>query len=491
MTAQLREAFKILMKDRVSYSIVYSLIIFRLIFSALVPLGADESYYFDWSHAIHLSYFDHPPGVSWLAYLGQFLFGENQFGARFGSIILHFLATLALIEVSKKFENPTPKSTLRAIVFCTSFAPILSLGGFFIMPDIGLIFFLSLLALKALNILKSGRLEVSDALICGILWGMAFNFKYHALAIGGGLMMGIFIHRFKKIKHEIGFWLTLILTPLMTALPVFIWNYQHEWASFLFQTNHGFAKPSFDIRPGFGTLIAQFLLMTPIVMWQYLKSASSIKKSPYHLTLVLGTLPLGVLLIALAFFKEVLPHWIIPALWLSIPITAINIGKMSSRLLKLNFIYGFSVILFISFAVGIKPAKELLLKNLNGKTGSLAELTIWDYIYEDPEVQNLINSSNTSQCELTMLSFRWFSTAQLAARFNTLKVYNLDKVKPSYYNYRDENYPSGNCPVIVIGNKKHLREDDLAAHVEIKDKKMISPKFHEDHKYFIAKGLWK
>ena len=50
---------------------------------------------------------------------------------------------------------------------------------------------------------------------------MAFNFKYHALAIGGGTMFGLFAARFKNLRHESPFWLLMVLVPLLTAFPVF------------------------------------------------------------------------------------------------------------------------------------------------------------------------------------------------------------------------------------------------------------------------------
>ena len=80
--------------------------------------------------------------MSWLAYLGQIIFGDNQFGARFGSILTHFASTLVLIAILKRLKDKVSNLDLRALVILTSFSPILSLGGFFIMPDAGLIFFL-------------------------------------------------------------------------------------------------------------------------------------------------------------------------------------------------------------------------------------------------------------------------------------------------------------------------------------------------------------
>jgi 4-amino-4-deoxy-L-arabinose transferase-like glycosyltransferase len=44
--------------------------IFKLILSAVLPISADESYYWVWSQNLQLSYFDHPGMVAWLFKIG-------------------------------------------------------------------------------------------------------------------------------------------------------------------------------------------------------------------------------------------------------------------------------------------------------------------------------------------------------------------------------------------------------------------------------------
>ena len=47
----------------------------RMVWAAYAPLSNDESYYWDWSRALQLSFLDHPPGVAWLGWLARQVWG--------------------------------------------------------------------------------------------------------------------------------------------------------------------------------------------------------------------------------------------------------------------------------------------------------------------------------------------------------------------------------------------------------------------------------
>jgi 4-amino-4-deoxy-L-arabinose transferase-like glycosyltransferase len=490
MIKNIAEAYKDILNDKQLTMFIIVITLLRLIWSYVVPLGADEAYYFDWSKDIHLSYYDHPPGVSWLAFAGEIFFGENQFGARFGSIVAQLISLVSLVAIMKVYNSKASAKQVRTLVGISALAPIISLGSFFIMPDIGLILFLSLLLLKVSLLLKKEHLSIKDALICGVLWGMAFNFKYHALAIGGGSMFALFTLRFKKIPKEAFFWVFLTITPILVAFPVFYWNYLNEWISFKFQTAHGFADPKFNLTTGLRTFLGQLVLLTPIVLYHYGKSFLRAKDFAYGYISFWTTAPLGLLLFVLSFYKEVLPHWIIPTVWLALPLICSTAHAISQKFLKINLLYGAILIIAITSLFGIKPIKEIALAKMDNKTGPLAELTIWDYIKEDPRVSQYMSRISSSNCKTQLASLRWFSTAQIAARFPENKVYNLDKNYTSYYAYRDTEYPNG-CPVVLIGNKKHYSEDYIKQFIDVQSQEVFSPRLHGDHSYVILNGFWK
>lgn len=303
-------------------------------------------------------------------------------------------------------------------------------------------------------------------------------------------MFALFTLRFKKIPKEGLFWLVVTITPLVTAFPVFYWNYLNEWISFKFQTAHGFADPSFDLTPGLRTLLGQLILLTPFVVYQYIKSFKKASDLDIGYISFWTTAPLGILLFCLSFYKQVLPHWIIPTVWLSLPLICSSAEFLKKKPLKVNLIYGGILILIITSVVGVTPLRNFVLAQLNNKTGSLAELTIWDYIKTDSKVDQYLNDVKSDTCQTSLASLRWFSTAQIAARYPNKKVFNLDRNYTSYYAFRDKQFPAG-CPVVLIGNKKHFKKSYIEEYITIQSEEFFSPKYHGDHSYILLNGVWK
>ena len=47
---------------------------------ALLPLSADEAYYWLWSRHLAAGYYDHPPAIAFVIRAGTLLFGDTPFG---------------------------------------------------------------------------------------------------------------------------------------------------------------------------------------------------------------------------------------------------------------------------------------------------------------------------------------------------------------------------------------------------------------------------
>ena len=59
------------------------LIALRFVAGAVLPLSADEAYYWLWSKHLAAGYYDHPPAIAFLIRAGVTLFGDTSFGVRF------------------------------------------------------------------------------------------------------------------------------------------------------------------------------------------------------------------------------------------------------------------------------------------------------------------------------------------------------------------------------------------------------------------------
>ena len=49
----------------------------HVVYAGLVPLSAQESYYWQWARHLDLSYYDHPPLASWTIWVTTSLFGDS------------------------------------------------------------------------------------------------------------------------------------------------------------------------------------------------------------------------------------------------------------------------------------------------------------------------------------------------------------------------------------------------------------------------------
>ena len=122
-------------------------VVCRWVWAARIPLGNDEAYYWDWGRHLMLSYFDHPPGVAWVARAGSLLFGGDSLGARGLVPLMHVVATLALAScVSTMKGELLTRGDWYRLLLVVQVVPIFGLGGFLLMPDAGLLMFLSVLA---------------------------------------------------------------------------------------------------------------------------------------------------------------------------------------------------------------------------------------------------------------------------------------------------------------------------------------------------------
>jgi 4-amino-4-deoxy-L-arabinose transferase-like glycosyltransferase len=78
---------------RISLSFVALLLILRAVMAALLPLSADEAYYWLWSKHLAAGYYDHPPMIAWAIRAGTLLFGDTPLGVRLMGVVLSFPAS--------------------------------------------------------------------------------------------------------------------------------------------------------------------------------------------------------------------------------------------------------------------------------------------------------------------------------------------------------------------------------------------------------------
>ncbi len=71
----------------------------QVIYATTADLRTDEAYYWTLSKEYVLSYLDHPPMVAWMVRFGTAIFGDTNFGARFGGLLAIWVAVAILGDI--------------------------------------------------------------------------------------------------------------------------------------------------------------------------------------------------------------------------------------------------------------------------------------------------------------------------------------------------------------------------------------------------------
>ena len=242
-------------------------VIFKLIFSALLPVAGDEAYYWVWGKNLQLSYFDHPPAVAWMTFLSNIMYNQFPLNLNWLAIRLPFIIVSSFTFVIwLKIFTQENKDNINIIIFAALYLlnPLLGLGGLFATPDVPLLFFWSLAYWSVTKIFQTSSTFWYSVL--GIFLGLGFCSKYHIVFFPITLLISLYVEKKLSVIKINKLFFTFIF-GLLFSLPVLIWNYQNDWVSFLFQINHGLNAQKFNWTWPITYIIGQILLFNPILIY--------------------------------------------------------------------------------------------------------------------------------------------------------------------------------------------------------------------------------
>ncbi len=236
--------------------VVYAIAL-RLVYLGCVELLPEETYYWNYARHLDIGYLDHPPLAAWLIRLGTAVFGQTAFGIRIGAFGCALIASAFTLRLTRNLYGAkfaTPALALAQVL------PFFFLSGLLMTPDA---------ALTAAWAACMYYLE--RALIAGrpaAWWGVG-------IALGAGMISKYSIGLLVPVTLAFMLWDSQsrrwwrrwepyggALLALAIFSPVILWNAQHDWASFAFQTSRRLAEaPRFALHK----LLASILvLLTPI-----------------------------------------------------------------------------------------------------------------------------------------------------------------------------------------------------------------------------------
>jgi hypothetical protein len=241
--------------------------LFRAICATYLNIGFDEAYYYLYTQNLNLSYFDHPPLVAFTAGIGVWITGAvTPFTLRIGGVLL-YTGTLIFSYLASRKLFGERTATLTLAILTT--IPVFQIAfGILTLPDNALMFFwAACLWVAAEEFFPSDQNDKYQptyrlALI-GLCVGLAFLGKYHGALLGGGLVLFCLLSRRHRSALFSVWTLAAIAIFAIAISPVVLWNSQHEWASFRFQSARAVPSQGYNLERLLVTILLALLYLFP------------------------------------------------------------------------------------------------------------------------------------------------------------------------------------------------------------------------------------
>ena len=395
--------------------LILATLVARLLFAASLGLGIDESYMVAAGRKLQLSYYDHPPISWWMAWGITHLTGsESTIVVRLPFIALFALTTFLMYRVTSVLFDP--EAGLWAAVVL-NLAPILGItAGTWVLPDGPLFAALLGVLFCLIHALRSdGRAAWGWWLATGACAGLAFGAKYSAaLTLAGAVL-------FLATEPTSRGWLRRPqpyiagAVALTVFLPVLVWNAEHGWISFLFQS--GRAEGPLHLLGPLSAIAGQavFLLpwiWAPLVWCGFLALRRGPSDRERWLLVCLAAPPILVFTVA-ALWGNPLFHWAAPGYLMLVPLLGEAIVRrwQTGRLPR---IWLGATATFVALAVALVASEVrfnwlsgLVEKLPNGRDPGL-DLVDWSSLRTGLDSRGLLNRTG-----LVVAALKWHEAGKI------------------------------------------------------------------------------
>ena len=303
---------------RLGYLVIAILLVARLgyIASGTIQLSEDEAYQWLWSKHLALSYYSKPPLIAYTQFLGTAVFGDTAFGIRFFSPIIAALLSVIVLRFFSKTVNARAGFFLLLITTAT---PLLSAGAILMTIDPLSVLFWTAAMVSGWYAVQPNS-SIRYWLWTGLWMGLGFLSKYTELF--QLLCWAVFFALWPPARKHLrgpGPYLALLFN-LLCALPVLIWNQQHEWITVQHVAQNAGANTPWEPTLKFlGRFVsAEAGLLNPIffvaMIWAAIAMWRRSRHNPLLLYLFSMGAPVFLVYLALSFHSNVLPNWIAPSI---------------------------------------------------------------------------------------------------------------------------------------------------------------------------------
>ncbi len=332
--------------------------VLRLIAAAVWDLGNDEAYHALYRDHLDWCFFDHPPMVALIASIGPTLAGGqvSPFTLRLGFVLLFAGSTWLLARITERLFGASA-GLYAAFLFAVSGYFGLA-AAMFVLPDGPLVFFW-LLAVDRLIAAMGSERGIRPWVWVGLAVGGALLSKFMAFLWPACVACWWIADRNqRRWLARPGPYIALLIA-FAVASPIAIWNAQHGWATFTFQS--GRAKFVGELHPlgPFAMLAAQAAYLFPWVWVALARGVWSVRRrglpSSDRLFFAFAVPPLLVFLL-ISVWRSVLPHWALVGYLTLLPLAgrdwserAAGQGKLRGRM----FSFAVAPVVVFALATGL------------------------------------------------------------------------------------------------------------------------------------------
>ncbi|MGE5583207.1 MAG: glycosyltransferase family 39 protein [Bacillota bacterium] len=319
----------------------------NLHFLSTQNLHPDEAYYWVWSRHLDIGYFDNSPFVAYVIRLFTTIGRNNEFWDRLPAF-LGWVFFLYFVFKMVKLVYLDQRSAWLGVLVGT-FVPLVASGSHIMTHDIPMIFFATLTWFFLYLAIE--REQKSAWYWGGVFFGMALFSKFQAVLIGLAVLTVLLTRSEKRrILLTKEPYLAVLIAFLM-FLPVLYWNWQHHWAAFLWQSQHGIHREiNFHNELEYlGGQLGVFSLLFLVLLYYTIKRIIGWKKTSSGVAyLITSFLPVFIFfgLTSLTFAAE--PNW--PAVGY-FPAVVFLSGELAASLRELTTIKKRLLQIFIGLSI--------------------------------------------------------------------------------------------------------------------------------------------
>ena len=226
--------------------IVACTILLKLFYLGVPELIFEEAYYWNYAKHLDIGYLDHPLIVAWIIKAFTNLMGDIEFAVRFGAFLCWFVTAYYSYRLTKEIFSQSIAYWALVIV---AVLPPYFFFGWFISPDAPLTACWSAAIFYIHQVVV--REDKKAWLGVGVALGLGMSSKYTIALLGAAIVLFVLFDRnTRKWLSRPEPYIALVIAFILFS-PVIIWNIQHDWLSFTFQSqgrltsSHSFSLPRF------------------------------------------------------------------------------------------------------------------------------------------------------------------------------------------------------------------------------------------------------